>query len=179
MRIAVLILLATTACILPKTELTRTPADRRVSEPIVDQRGDVELTTHRDSGRIKITAEHAGRCHRDVHRTTTVTETKKGKLVGGAGLTAALIVFYPVGLGALAVSVLTNAGNGTKTYEVDDIIATRSEDCRTPASNLAIRVDMPSGVIVEGLTDKRGLLELDDEPGEVRVAIEIEIGQER
>ncbi len=179
MRFAVVLLLATTACILPKTELTRTPGETRRSNLIVDRAGEVELTTRREEGRIRVTAERVGHCHRDIHQTTIVTETKKARLVGGGGLTLLLVLAYPVGIGSLVVSGLANAGNGTKTHEVEELIATHSESCRTSAGNVAIRVDMPSGIIVEGVTDERGVLEIDDEPGEVRVALEIEMGQAR
>lgn len=185
MRSAVLILvLMTSACVLPKTELTRTPGARRLSDPIVDRKGKLELTTRRDGSRITITAEHADQCRREVHQITTVTETKKGKLVGGGGLTVLLVIAYPVGLASLAVSAIANSQNGTKTHEVDEVIAGQPEACRTPASRLVLRVGMPSGSVVGGVTDERGVLELDapdEPPGTVRVVAleEIEMGAGR
>jgi len=157
--ILVLGLLSGGCLVVPAKKVTSRPAPNEVGAATFATARSVELTAQADAGSVRVHAISHGECSSKVFAVTEVTTERKAKLGGSDDPRAALfgLVLAPVliPISALVTGFMLAGDEPVTTRQVRPIGIKRFA-CSREAEQLAIQMTLPSGAVVEAVTDTNG-----------------------
>jgi len=150
--------------VLPKTTTTSTTLGTKVTKTERGPVGPIELRLRGPAPGLVVGARRRRVCVEHLADVVEITKRTKAEITGidpGSAdneIVAAILVFtLPVTVISALATAATMAGDGNSTTRQLVASGTRRVDCSVPAEGQRVSLTLPSGRILEGVTNARGL----------------------
>lgn len=168
--------LALGGCLQTVPHSTTTRLGRTKAPLVVDSVRPLELSTRLSPTTAIVTARWPRKCRRDVVDTIEVAEWDSIRVLGtsdgdvwGYAMAAGLVIVWPVGLAVGAASVVKLGAQPPRsrtTTRTTERVAVERRSCPLHAARLPVQLTLPSGEIIDGVTDESGTAVFLLPPGE-------------
>ncbi len=168
--------LALGGCLQTVPHSTTTRVGRTIEPSVVDVVRPLELSTRVTPTTAVVTARWPRQCRRDVVDTIEVAEWDSIRVVGtsdgdrwGYGVIAGLVIVWPVGLAVGAGSLVGLAAQKPRSRTISrttERVSVERRPCPLQAARLPVRVTLPTGDVIDGVTDDNGTAVFLLPPGE-------------